>query len=395
MTPLAPSWFGRFLPAPTSVGSAEILRSSAGALLGILLTGFVSSLVLGPSAAAVWLIAPMGASAVLLFGVPASPLAQPWSIVGGNLVAAVVGVSCFKVIGAPIPAAATAILIAIAAMFALRCLHPPSGAVALTAVLGGSQVHAMGYGFVITPVALNSVLMLIVALVYNNAVGRRYPHSQRRDTRGGAAVDAATAITSSFRTEDLEAVLKDYQEVLDVSTDDLETLFRRTEMRTFRRRFGETSCRQIMSSPVVSVEYATELDEAWKLVNVHALHALPVINRARHVIGIVTRSDFLRHADLRDYHRFGAKLRAFLRKTMTTHSDKHEVVGQIMTAPVKTAHDTAPIVELVPLMADAGLYHVPIVDADRRLVGMVRQPAFLAALYAGSLAKEEDQPTAA
>src|SRR6185436_10202571 len=74
-----------------------------------------------------------------------------------------------------------AVFLAIAAMFALRCLHPPSGAVALTAVLGGPAVHAAGYGFVLVPVALNSLLLLGVALLFNNATGRRYPHSQQAD----------------------------------------------------------------------------------------------------------------------------------------------------------------------------------------------------------------------
>ncbi|VEA74072.1 HPP family [Serratia rubidaea] len=84
-----------------------------------------------------WFVAPMGASAVLLFAVPASPLAQPWSIVGGNLVAALIGVSCGKLIGDPGLACGVAACLAIGVMFKLRCLHPPSGAVALTAILGG------------------------------------------------------------------------------------------------------------------------------------------------------------------------------------------------------------------------------------------------------------------
>ena len=79
-------WLRSLLPAPPSVSRSERLRASAGALIGILLTGFVSAQMLGPTASALWLMAPMGASAVLLFGVPASPLAQPWSIMGGNLV---------------------------------------------------------------------------------------------------------------------------------------------------------------------------------------------------------------------------------------------------------------------------------------------------------------------
>jgi CBS domain-containing membrane protein len=169
--------------------------------------------------------------------------------------------------------------------------------------------------------------------------------------------------------------------------DDLEALFHRTEQHAFRRRFGETQCREIMSKDVRAVEFGTELADAWALMREHAVQALPVLNRARHVIGIVTRSDFLRHADLRDQHTLATRLRAFLQRTPHTHSTKHEVVGQIMTAPARTAHDTTPAVELVPLMADVGHHHVPIVDDQRRLVGMVTQTDLVAALYEICLAK--------
>lgn len=383
MTPSPPSWLLSLLPAKTSVNRVELVRSCAGALLGILVTGVVSAQVLGPTAAAAWLMAPMGASAVLLFGVPASPLAQPWAIVGGNLAAALIGVSCSQLIGTPVFAAAAAIFLAIAAMFALHCLHPPSGAVALTAVLGGPQVHAAGYGFVVAPVALNTALLVVVALIYNNLSGRRYPHPQQVAAQHPHhTADVAPSERLGFSSEDLLAVLKDYNQVLDVSTDDLEALFHQTEMRAFRRRFGETLSTHIMSKDVVTVEYGTELAEAWQLMLAYAVHALPVINRARHVIGIVTRSDFLHHADLRDYRSLGTRLRAFLRRTAHTHSDKHEVVGQIMSTPVKTARDTTPIVELVPLMSDVGHHHIPVVDAHQRLVGMVTQSDLVAALYA-------------
>ncbi|CAN5253004.1 HPP family protein [soil metagenome] len=381
-------WLRSLLPAPPSVSRSERLRASAGALIGILLTGFVSAQMLGPTAAALWLMAPMGASAVLLFGVPASPLAQPWSIVCGNLVAALVGVTCARFIPDPTVAASVAIFAAIAAMFWLRCLHPPSGAVALTAVLGGVPVHAAGYGFVLAPVGLNTVLLLLAAIAYNNATGRRYPHSQQPEARHPHhTADALPSERLGFTPADLQAALKNYDQVLDVSADDLTALFRQTEMQAFRRRYGETECRDIMSKDVVAVEYGTELADAWALMREHDVQALPVLSRERLVIGIVTRSDFLRNAELPDFDTLGSRLRAFLQRTAHTHSSKHEVVGQIMSAPAITAQEHTPIVELVPLMSDAGRHHVPIVDAHRRLVGMVTQSDLVGALYETSLAQ--------
>jgi len=376
------------LPPRAAVSQREGLRAAVGALFGIGLTGAISAAWLGPVASAIWLMAPMGASAVLLFGVPASPLAQPWSIVGGNVVAALIGVACAKLIGMPVVAAAAAICFSIGAMLALRCLHPPSGAVALTAVLGGAEIHAAGFGFVLVPVALNSVLLLLVALLYNNATGRRYPHDQRADApHPHQTADALPTARLGFSPADLQAALKDYDQVLDISLDDLEALFHRTEMNAFSRRFGETLCGEIMSKDVLAVEFATELGEAWDLMQAHAVQALPVVNKPRHVIGIVTRSDFLRHAGLHEQPSIAARLRAFLQRTPHTHSDKHEVVGQIMSAPARTARDSTPAVELVPLMADLGHHHVPIVDARQRLVGMVTQTDLVAALYEICLAK--------
>src|ERR1700749_4126996 len=116
-------WLAPFVPAPMSVSRREIVLGCVGALFGVFCAAWLSQRILqgfNP-----WFIAPMGASAVLLFAVPASPLAQPWSIVGGNLVSALIGVTCAAYIDDIALAASLAAALAICAMFALRCLHPP------------------------------------------------------------------------------------------------------------------------------------------------------------------------------------------------------------------------------------------------------------------------------
>jgi CBS domain-containing membrane protein len=373
-------------PAPGSIDRFEKMRACIGALFGIVLTASCSSLLLGNTPGAIWLIAPMGASAVLLFAVPASPLAQPWSIMGGNVVAAIIGVTCFKLIGEPIIAAAFAASLSIAAMFALRCLHPPSGAVALTAVLGGSAVHSLGYGFVILPVGINSLLLLTTALFFNNATGRRYPHSvqnspvQKHETR-----DAAPTTRIGITPEDLDSVLARYNQVLDISRDDLQSILLETEMQAYRRRFGVTKCADVMSRDVVSVEFGTELQEAWSLLQRHRLTALPVLDRGRRVIGIITKQDFIAHAHAVNYQGFARRLARLLRPIRHTHSIKPEVVGQIMHKNVRIAFEDQPIVELVPLMSDAGLHSIPVVDDASRLIGMMTQSDMIAALYESNL----------
>ncbi|MDB5840424.1 MAG: domain containing rane protein [Herminiimonas sp.] len=375
------------------VDARERFRAACGALLGIFLTALVSRAILGPSTALPLLIAPIGASAVLLFAVPSSPLAQPWSLLGGNVLSAIVGISCATWINDPQLAAAVAVGASIIAMFALRCLHPPGGAIALSAVLGGSAVNVQGYQYALWPVGLNSLLLLAVAILFNNATRRRYPHPpQLEHANVHGTTDSPPGVRLGFTPGDLDEVLKQYNQVLDVSRDDLETLFLQTEMHAYRRRFGEITCADIMSRDVVTVEFGTTLEEAWSLLRRHRIKALPVIDRARRVIGIITQADFLKQANLDLYERFDKKLHQFIRRVARTHSDKPEVAGQIMSAPVRCASVDRHIVELVPLMSDESLHHIPIIDDERRLVGIVTQSDLVAALYRGRVTGGQGAP---
>ena len=115
----------RLVPQLPSISVGQQARAVIGVLLGVLLTGLLSHLALGASSATPLLIASIGASAVLAFAAPASPLAQPWSVFGGNVIAALVGVTCALFIPVPLLAGPISVAAALAAMFALRCLHPP------------------------------------------------------------------------------------------------------------------------------------------------------------------------------------------------------------------------------------------------------------------------------
>lgn len=379
-------WLRRFSPEPIVVNRTERLRACLGALVGILLTGLLTYIILGDSSSVPLLVAPIGASAVLLFAVPSSPLAQPWSIVGGNMIAAIIGVTCALWVQNLMLAAALAVSISIGAMFALRCLHPPSGAVALTAVLGGSAIHAQGYHFVLFPIGINSLLLLLVAVVFNNMTRRPYPHATKpRIVDSHLTTDVPPGQRFGFTTDDLNDVLKEYNQVLDVSREDLQSLLEQTEMHAYRRRLGEITCEDIMSRDVIKVEFGTTLEEAWALLRKHDIKALPVVDRVNRVIGIVTQIDFMKHANLEVYEGFASKLKRFIQRTTTINSDKPEVAGQIMTPTVITANTDMHIIGLIPLMSQHGLHHIPIINEDRRLVGIVTQTDLVAALYHGRI----------
>jgi len=209
--------------APDTTGHGEKFISAAGGFIGILLTIWVSLHYLGAQGAAM-LVASMGASAVLLFAVPHGPLSQPWPLMGGHLISAVIGVSCALTIANPLLAGPLAVALAIAAMHYLRCIHPPGGATALTAVAGGSSVHELGYQFVVTPVLLNALIMLITAVVVNYAFPwRRYPANLIEPS---AKRKAAKAIApDKLRHDDLEYALREIGSYIDISEEDLVKIY--------------------------------------------------------------------------------------------------------------------------------------------------------------------------
>lgn len=377
------SWLNRFRPAPITLSWRERLRACCGALLGIALTGFVTHQLFPALVDLPWLIAPMGASAVLLFAVPASPLAQPWSIIGGNIIAALIGVTCAKWFDVVLIAAALAISMSIAAMFLLRCIHPPAGAVALTAVLGGPAIHAVGYGFAWMPVGINSVLLLIAALFYHALTRHSYPHAMQKSVTASSSQASQLGFTSA----DLDLALQNYNEILDIGRDDLETLLHNAEANAYRRRFGEITCADVMSRDVVTVKFGDSLEDAWQLLCKRGIKALPVVDRSQRVVGILTQADFLKHAGVREHKTLAARLSAFVRRVRTVHADKPDVVGQIMTRRVMIASAHKSVLELVPLFADAGHRHIPIVDSELRLVGIVTQSDLILALYSRRLSE--------
>jgi len=359
-----------FWPARAHVSFRERLRSFTGAGVGIVLTALVSRWWFDAGGlAGPWLAAPLGASAVLVFAVPASPLAQPWAVVGGNTLSALVGTACAMLIGDPAWAGGIAVALAIALMFGLRCLHPPGGATALLAALSASNFH-----FAVFPMLVDSVLLVVAGVLYNSLTGRRYPHRQVRTA-------PAPADPSRFSPVDLDAALSHYNQVIDVSRDDLEELLHFAEAAAYKRNFGDLRCADIMSREPVSVQFGTLLGDAWQLMRSRRIKALPVTDRAHRIVGIVTVADFMRTANLDRHEGIGNRLRALVSRDGLVHSSKPEVVGQIMTREVRVATNTRHVSELVPLFSEGGHHHIPIIDAEKRLVGIITESDVVRALY--------------
>ena len=192
--------------------------SAVGGFIGILAVLWISGSVLDHHGAAM-VIASMGATAVLLFAVPHGALSQPWPVLGGNLTSAFIGVTCAQQIADPHVAGAVAVGLAIVAMYYLRCLHPPGGATAFVAVLGGESVQQLGYGFLVTPVLENVLVILTVAVLVNLPFRwRRYPVGFALPV---TVLEPAAEEKAVIAHSDLVYALSQLDSFIDVSEQDL------------------------------------------------------------------------------------------------------------------------------------------------------------------------------
>ena len=351
-------WLRHFWPAPLGIDGRERLRFIFGAVFGVLLTAVLSRWWAGAAGTGPWMVASLGASAVLVFGMPSSPLAQPWPVLGGSTLSALIGAICSSVISDTALAGAVAVGLSIALMVPLRCLHPPGGAMALYVVLTAGD----GWHLAAFPVLFNVVVLVGAAVVYNSLTGRRYPHPQRVETAPGSAKGAFTA-------SDVDAALADYNQVLDVSRADLEGLLHLAGRAAFQRTLGEVRCADIMSRPPFAVEAGVSLKQAWDLMRSRQIKALPVVDAQKQVVGIVTVADFMRLANLDTHEGLGQRLRTLV----MGRGGQPKEVGEIMSHPVQVAHMGQHAMDLVPLFSTGGHHHIPIVDSQERLAGVITQ----------------------
>ena len=211
----------------------EKVISGLGAFLGIYLVylnaGWTFGQGFADNIAALMVVGSMGATAVLLFAVPHGVLSQPWAVICGHLVSAFIGVSCHRYLPASYLMPALAVGLSVLAMYYLRCIHPPGGATALTAVVGGNPISDLGYGYLLTPILINVATILLVAFIFNLAFKwRRYPaHMARR--RNLPAVKQSERL-HELTHEDFSAAIQSVDSFIDISAEDLAELLERAKL---------------------------------------------------------------------------------------------------------------------------------------------------------------------
>ncbi len=257
-------------------------------------------------------------------------------------------------------AAAVAVALAIGAMSLMRCLHPPGGAAALTAVLGGPAVTAAGFTFAIIPMALNCVILVGIGWLFHKLSRHSYPHRPGPiPANVHISRDIPGPIMVGFQLTDIIGALEDFGEVYDIGPEDLDCLLRRVETRAFERAHANLACADIMSRNVICIDPTDTPEAALALLLGHDVRMLPVIDQNRHVIGII---------GLRELSRSGA------------------VVADLMSEATTVTADQ-PASSLVVPLTDDNNHAVVVIDRDHRLVGIVTQIDLLTALAKSNFMK--------
>ncbi len=331
------------------------------------------------------LMGSIAASSFLVFVVPHSPMAKPWPLFGGHLVSAVVGVLIASLVPDQASAVGLGVGFAVLAMYQLRCLHPPGAATALAAVLAHKGLLP-GYPFVAVPVLFNVLVLLPLSLVYGKLMRLYEKRSSAAVTNDSVIQDSGAQPTGgAVLAEDIDAALNELHAVLDVSRDDLALIYRLAEQHALHRDVTGQRCADLMLSDSPLMEFGSELEEVWLALQQSDVPAVPVVDRARRVIGLVSEREFVSHAAQLPHPGWQAKLRGLVKRTPGPNSDKPEVAGQIMQTDFVSIQQDEPVMVALGLARQAGGQPIVVLDEENRLAGLLPVDRIIDAVYQARL----------
>jgi CBS domain-containing membrane protein len=330
------------------------------------------------------LLASMGASAVLLFGLPNSPLAKPWSFAGGHLISAVVGLICSHLFTDLALMAAVTIGIVLFVMYIFECMHPPGGATALVPVIASTE-QMLGYEFLLYPVALNVFVLLAVALLLQKLWPKRgMPKPAQQFDPLHLQREQSPLKRLGLQPEDLLSALNSFDTVVDISEQDLEQLYHQAQLNAYQRKSAAIRCRDIMSRNLITVGPNSPVAGAWQLLRKHNISILPVTDTEQQLLGVVSTADFLKNLQVPHYRGLLRHVNQLLLKNRHNKQYKRKV-AEIMVSSLSVAHEDDHIAALVPMLSDQGLQHIPVLNTQQQLVGVITQSDLIAALFNSKL----------
>ncbi len=356
----------------------DLLRAAAGSALALLACALWAFPPKTDLLTGLFLIAPLGASAVLLFAVPNSPLAQPWSALVGNVGSALVALAVMAAVHQPVLAAGLAVGLAILAMLLLRALHPPGGAVALTAALNPDMVDALGLRYVVGPVFLGTLALVALAVLWHRMTGRVYPFRQLAAPGVHGTADRTPNERLGPTPDELAQLLTEYRQSANLGVADLSRLIAAAETIAAGHALGDLTCGDVMSRDLVTVGPGARVARVASLFRRHGFHSVPVVEGDDTYLGTIFQLDLIRRARrdaLRMRHPFSSAM-AQLRRDVSNQIVRAE---EVMSTGLATLAPESPAAALLPLLSDGGQEAVPILSGPR-IVGIVTKTDLISVL---------------
>lgn len=372
LIPLLSHFHIRSLGPVASVPAHEALRAGGGAALGLLATTLVVAAFMPDERLALYLIASFGATSVLVFAAPNSPLAQPWPAIVGNTASALLAILICRWLPNSLLSVPLVVGASILVMALLRATHPPGGAVAMTVALGADHILPIGFSYAFVPIAAGTVTLVITGAIYARLTGRRYPLRQFGEANAHGTQDPVPVERLGLTEEELTEILARYRQSLNLGVEDLARLIGAAELQAAGHMAGPETAGAIMSRDLVSVAPETPLSEVAGQFLRHGFTSLPVVDAHGHFLGVIFQLQMIRAA-------------------YAGHIP--ETAAEVMEKPVTNAMPDTPIAALLPLLAVDGLDAIPILEGEG-IVGVVTQTDLIAALARQSLRSADHDPSA-
>lgn len=366
-------------PALARPPMTEALRASLGVLLALAATALVLSPITDLQSG-LFLVPPLGASAVLLFAVPNSPLAQPYSAIVGNSLAGAVAICVCLVVSDPVARICLSVGLALLAILLARAMHPPAGAVAMTLSLSPEIVSEMGLWFVLSPIALGTGLLVLCAIAYNRLTGRHYPLRQFGDSNRNQTKDAAPTARIGLSEAELEALLERYRQTFNLGVEDLARLIGAAKLQAASHQSGPTTAADIMSRDLVTVGPDTPSPEIAALFIRHRFTSIPVVDGNATYLGVIFQLHLIAQMQSDSDSRKAPFSVLRSRSALLTARD-------VMATTTPQATADTPIAALLPMMADGDVDAVPVLH-EARIIGIVTRTDLISALARESLSAD-------
>jgi CBS domain-containing membrane protein len=355
----------------------DLLRPGIGAAIGLGLAGLLVAAADPLFPHALFLFAPLGASAVLVFAVPNSPLAQPWNCVVGNAVSALYTLALLHSFPNLHEATLAALAVggAIALMLACRALHPPGGAMALLTVLASVQLLPLGW-HLLTPVVVLSGVLVGTGVLYHWACGRTYLHHAHPAAQAENAPRTRSALALS--NVDLAQLLERFDQTYNLSPEDLGELLAAAEEHAIQRRFAAVTCGAVMSAQLLTIRRDTPLEEVADIFHEHLVKCLPVVGARGELLGRVQRADLFDW--LWEGHRTHQR-ESLWRRIHPRRTPSKRLAKSLMREPEMHVQESTPVGDLLEELSSHSVQFISVLRGDI-LVGVITRSDVIRTLLA-------------